>query len=457
MDRKAAIKNAPIVDAVILAGGKGTRLAVRTKGLPKPLVEVGGKALLAYQLELLARYGVRGATLLCGYGADAIRVFCDDGSRWGLHLRSIDESAPLGTAGAVLAALDELPEEFFVLYGDTMVDVDLARFYAAHAASGAEATLFLHPNDHPWDSDLVETGEHGRIVAIHGYPHPEGAALPNQVNAALYIVKAQALRGVAWPAGPIDFAKDVFPRLLAEGLRLHGYRSPEYVKDAGTPERLDRVEADLRRGTVARSNLSVTRPAVFLDRDGTINEEAGYVTRPEQLRLIPGAAEAIKLLRAAGYRVVVITNQPVVARGECTEAELESVHNYLETLLGGEGAFLDGIFACPHHPDKGFAGERPELKIDCDCRKPRGGLIRRAQSELNLDLDGSWLIGDRTSDLETARNCGLRSVLLRTGAGGGDGRYSARPDCTCDDLLDAARFIAAARAIAAENATESAR
>jgi len=443
MDEDTAIVNTPIVDAVILAGGKGARLAARSNGLPKSLVVVGGKALLEYQFELLARFGIQGATLLCGFGAAAIREFCGDGSRRGLRVRCIDESAPLGTAGAVIAALDELPEEFFVLYGDTMVNVDLARFYSAHVASSAEATLFLHSNDHPWDSDLVETDERGRIVAIHGYPHHEGAALPNQVNAALYIVKARALRGIAWPSGPLDFAKNVFPRLLAEGVHLNGYRSPEYVKDAGTPERLDRVDADLRSGAVARSNLNVTLPAVFLDRDGTINEEVGYVTRPEQLKLIPGVAEAIKLLRAAGYRVVVITNQPVVARGECTEAELNRVHNHMDTLLGGEGAFLDGIYACPHHPDKGFAGERIELKIDCDCRKPRGGLIQRARSELNLDLAGSWLIGDRTSDVETARNCGLRSVLLRTGAGGGDGRYAARPDATFDNLLDAARLIAA--------------
>lgn len=442
MDRQMAIRNMSIVDAVILAGGKGTRLAARANGLPKSLVEADGKPLLEYQLELLARYGVKEVTLLCGYGASLIREFCGDGSRWGLRVRYLIESAPLGTAGAVIPALDELPEEFFVLYGDTVVNVDLARFHAAHTASGAEGTLFLHPNDHPWDSDLVETDEHNRVAAIHGYPHPEGAVLPNQVNAALYVLTARALRGVAWSAGPLDFAKDVFPRLLAEGAHLNGYRSPEYVKDAGTPERLDRVEADLRNGVPARSNLSITRPAVFLDRDGTINEEAGYVTRPEQLTLIPGAAEAIKLLRSAGYRVVVITNQPVVARGDCTEAELQRVHGQLETLLGGEGAFLDGIYACPHHPDKGFAGERPELKFDCDCRKPRGGMIRRARSELNLDLDSSWLIGDRTSDLETARVCGLHAVLLRTGAGGADGRYSACCDHTSENLLEAARFIA---------------
>ena len=430
------------MNAVILAGGKGSRLASRSNGLPKPLVPVNGKALLEYHLELLARYEVEQTTILCGFGAAVIREFCGDGSRWGLRLNCIDEKAPLGTAGAVIAALDQLPDEFLVLYGDTMVNVALRRLYAAHTASGAQATLFLHPNDHPQDSDLVESDEHGRVVAIHAYPHPEGALLPNQVNAALYVLNASALRGFAVPDAPLDFAKHVFPKLLQENVHLHGYRSPEYIKDAGTPQRLDRVEADLRSGAVARGNLDVTSPAIFLDRDGTINEEVSYISRPEQLKLIPGAAEAIRRMRDAGYRIVVITNQPVIARGDCTMAELLRIHDHMEIELSREGAFIDGIYVCPHHPDKGFEGERPELKVACGCRKPHDGLVRQAVRELNLDLNRSWMIGDRTSDVQTAHNCGVRSVLLRTGNGGSDQRCSAAPDHVFDDLLAAARFIA---------------
>jgi histidinol-phosphate phosphatase family protein len=430
------------VKAVILAGGKGSRLSSLGLGLPKPLVPVDGKPLLEHQFELLARHGVEQVTVLCGFGAAAIHDFCGDGSRWGLSLECIDEAAPLGTAGAVIAALDRLPDEFLVLYGDTMVNVDLPRFYAAHAASGADATLLLHPNDHPHDSDLVETGEDGRVIAIHGCPHPEGALLPNQVNAALYVLKASALRGFAVPEAPLDFAKHVFPRLLREKFHLHGYRSPEYIKDAGTPERLERVKNDLRAGVVARSTLAVKRPAVFLDRDGTINEEVAYLTRPEQIELIPGAAEAIRLLSGAGYRIAVVTNQPVIARGDCTVEQLTRIHDCLEMALSREGAFIDRIYYCPHHPDKGFEGERPELKVDCDCRKPGDGMVQQAVRELNLDLSRSWLIGDRTGDIQTAHNCGVRSVLLRTGIGGRDQRYEAAPDYVFDNLLAAARFIA---------------
>jgi histidinol-phosphate phosphatase family protein len=429
------------VKAVILAGGKGLRLAARTNGLPKPLIPVAGKPLLAWQLELLARHGAEQVTLLCGYGSDQIREFCGSGASWGFSLRCIEEPQALGTAGAVIAALDQLPDEFFVLYGDTMLNVDLRRMFHAHKASGARATLFLHPNDHPQDSDLVESDEHGRIKAIHGYPHPEGVLLPNQVNAALYVIKKSALRGYPVPDSPLDFAKHVFPRMLSEGVHLHGYRSPEYIKDLGTPARLDRVEADVLSGVVARSSLDVRRPAVFLDRDGTINEEVSYVTRPEQLKLLPGAAEAVVMLRDAGYRVVVITNQPVIARGDCDVADLLRIHDHLEMLLSREGAFLDGIYYCPHHPDKGFEGERAEYKFECNCRKPADGLVQQAARELNLDLGASWLIGDRTGDVQTAHKAGIRSVLLRTGIGGRDKRYPATPDYIFDDLQAAACHI----------------
>jgi D,D-heptose 1,7-bisphosphate phosphatase len=420
----------------------GSRLAARTNGLPKTLVPVDGKPLLAYQLELVARHGVEQVTLLCGYGAEQIGVFCGDGSRWGLRLGFIKEQQMLGTAGAVIAALNELSEEFFVLYGDTMVNVDLERMSRAHAESGAEATLFLHPNEHPQDSDLVECDEYGRIRAIHGYPHPVGAQLPNLVNAALYVVKRSALSGFAVADAPLDFGKHVFPQMLRDGVHLHGYRSPEYIKDAGTPARLDAVEAEIRSGVVANGSLAVQRPAIFLDRDGTINEEASYITRPEQLKLLPGAAEGVRKMRAAGYRIVVVTNQPVIARGDCTTEQLLRIHDHMEMELSREGAFLDGIYYCPHHPDKGFAGERAELKMECDCRKPGDGMLRRAARELNLDLTQSWLIGDRTGDIQAAHTCGIRSILLRTGMGGSDEHYDAAPDYTFDDLLAAADFVA---------------
>jgi D,D-heptose 1,7-bisphosphate phosphatase len=304
-------------------------------------------------------------------------------------------------------------------------------------------TLLLHPNDHPLDSDLVETGAGEWITAFHNRPHPADRWFQNLVNAGLYVVRKSALQPWAGSATAMDFGKDLFPAMLGRGTRLLAYNSPEYIKDIGTPERYDRICAEFDSGVVQRSALDTPQPAVFLDRDGTIVKEVGGLVSPDQLELLPGAAGAIRELNHRGLRAVVVTNQPVVAKGFCTEADVASAHRKLETLLGREHAFLDRIYYCPHHPEKGFAGERPELKIQCECRKPRPGMLLQAASELNLDLAASWMVGDSTTDLETARNAGVKSVLLRTGHAGGDGKFPGLPDLTAENMLDAVNQILA--------------
>lgn len=244
----------------------------------------------------------------------------------------------------------------------------------------------------------------------------------------------------------LDFGKDIFPQMLRDGAHLRGYNSPEFIKDIGTPDRYHWVCAQHDAGIIQRSSFETPQPAVFLDRDGTLVEEVTQhgIASPDQLGLIPGAAEAVHELNQAGLRAVVVTNQPVVAKGMASESDIQAQHNKLETLLGREHAFLDRIYWCPHHPQKGFPGERPELKLDCDCRKPKPGMITRAAAELNLDLAASWLIGDTTTDIQTAKNAGLRSVLVRTGYGGKDGRQPARAEAECEDVLAAVKHVLAA-------------
>jgi histidinol-phosphate phosphatase family protein len=341
----------------------------------------------------------------------------------------------------VLNALAELQDRFLVIYGDTMLNVELSRFWRAHEENRADASLLLHPNDHPHDSDLVEIDECGRITAFHAYPHDPDRLYANLVNAALYVVEKRALVGCRDSSGPLDFGKDLFPNMLAQGKLLYGYRSAEYIKDAGTPERLDAVLADYESGRIARGSLETTAPAIFLDRDGTLNEEVDRVSHPDKFSLFPGVGGAIRRINRAGYRAVVITNQPVIARGDCTERELVEIHNKMETLLGRDGAYVDAILHCPHHPDKGFAGERADLKIACSCRKPAIGLIERARIELSIDLKRSWFIGDSTVDIRTARNAGLKSILLQTGYGGRDGRYPDCPDHTASSLVEAVDIV----------------
>jgi len=186
----------------------------------------------------------------------------------------------------------------------------------------------------------------------------------------------------------------------------------------------------------------VRRPAVFIDRDGTISEEVGYVNHLSRYRVFPFAAEAVRLLNEAGWLAVLITNQAGVARGYFKEELIGEVHAFLAAELGRGGARLDAVYYCPHHPT---AGE-PPYRLDCDCRKPRPGLIRRAAAELNLDLEGSWMVGDRYGDVELAHNAGLRSALVLTGYGRGELEHQShlwprRPDLVAENLLEAVRGI----------------
>jgi histidinol-phosphate phosphatase family protein len=433
--------------AVILAGGMGTRLRARLGDLPKPMIPVGGRPLLEHQIELARRHGFTHFTLFVCYRPDLIEGHLGDGSRFGVRIRYVLETEPLGTAGALLAGWDALEDSFVVLYGDTMVNVDLARLREAHVAHGADATLLLHPNNHPFDSDLVECNDAGWVTRFHNRPHPPGAWFQNRVNAGLYVLRRAALEPFRAELGRLtkgrvlDFGRDVFPAMLQQGRRLLGYDSPEYIKDIGTPERYDKVCDEYAAGVIQRSSLSTPVPAVFVDRDGTLNRDGDGVRSVDAMALLAGAAEGIQTLNRAGLRVVVVTNQPVVAKGFVTEQELQVIHNKLESLLGLEHAYVDRIYHCPHHPEKGFPGERPELKIECECRKPRPGMLLRAARELNLDLSRSWMIGDTTVDVQCARNAGVKPVLVRTGYGGRDGRFHVQPDFTFDNLAEAARFI----------------
>ncbi|HDZ90306.1 MAG TPA: HAD family hydrolase [Deltaproteobacteria bacterium] len=184
------------------------------------------------------------------------------------------------------------------------------------------------------------------------------------------------------------------------------------------------------------------RPAVFIDRDGTINEQMGYINHISRFVLLPGSAEAIRLFNENGYLVVVVSNQSGVGRGYFPLELVNEVHDRMKTLLAGEGARVDGIFFCPHYP----GGKLPEYSVSCECRKPGTGLIKMACESFDIDLENSYVIGDRSTDVELARNAGARGILVKTGYGRGDLEYvfpglPFRPLHTADDLLEAARWI----------------
>lgn len=424
---------------VVLAGGMGTRLAAVTGGLPKALVPVAGKPVLERQVELAVRHGIERVLLLLGHGADDVVAWTQTWASPGVHFSWEIEREPRGTGGALVDALHALDERFVLFFADQLLDFDVGRLVEHHVAAANDVTVVVHPNDHPHDSDVLEVDRDRRVTALHRPPHG-GRLVRNVVNAATYVIDRHSLESFVMPPGAkSDLARDMLPTMIARGTRVGAYRSREYLKDMGTPERLAKVEADLASGIVASRRADRPMPGILLDRDGTVNVEKGRITRPDEIELTAGIAAAIKQAHAAGYLAAIVTNQPVVARGDCTFAELDEIHGRLEMLLAESHAYVDGIYVCPHHPDRGFEGEVPELKGPCRCRKPNTGLIDDAAQELNLDLARTWLIGDSSTDVACALAAGLFPVLVSTGHAGRDARHAT----------DAAlRFSSAAAAIA---------
>jgi len=223
-----------------------------------------------------------------------------------------------------------------------------------------------------------------------------------------------------------DIEKDVLPKILEAGENMYGYDTSEYVKDTGTPKRLKQVRADYIAGKIRTGDESNKRKAIFLDRDGVINKEVGQLSRIGDLKIYNFALKAIKKINESGYLAVLITNQPMVAKGFMREYDVEKIHKTLQAELGRNGAKLDAIYYCPHHPEKGFVGEVPELKITCNCRKPNTGLIKKAASDFNLNLNESFFIGDSSVDVKTAENAQIKFIGVKTGYGCRDGRYQTK-------------------------------
>ncbi len=412
-----------MMKTVIMAGGKGTRISTVRSDLPKPMIPVCGKPVLEWQIENLKASGLTDIVLVIGHLGDAIKDYFGDGSRWDVKISYFIETQPLGTAGA-LFRMSELQEDFLLMSGDMMLDVDFNRFIRFHKEHNAWASLTVHPNNHPFDSSLIVTETlpardggmplHTNRVVKWLNKEDERLYYRNIVNAGIEMISPRLLddaRAKLACLDRVDLDRDVLKPGIGSG-RIFAYETSEYIKDMGTPKRLNEVESDLRSGKIAAHNLSVKQKAIFLDRDGTINKTSGFLRDVNDFELIDGVAEAIKLINKSGYLAVVVTNQPVIARGECSFEQLQEIHNKMETLLGKEGAFIDGLFLCPHHSDKGFEGERIEYKIDCDCRKPKVGLFLQAQQTLNIDLSQSYMVGDSGIDVKAAENAGCKKAML---------------------------------------------
>lgn len=400
------------VTAVFLVGGKGTRLGLGD--IPKPMVDMHGAPLLQRMVEGLAAQGVKHFLMLAGHGASYIENHFAQHTPKGCVVETVVETAPLGTAGSFTQLRGQLTRHFLVVYGDVLFDTDIARFLEFACAKGGAGTLYVHPNDHPEDSDLVDADADGRVRAFIAKPHQDPDC-GNLVNAAFYLFDPVLLDYLPKEATEvIDWGRDILPAVAAAGKHeLFAYSGSEYLKDIGTTKRIERGRRDFAAGTVAARSYRQKQRAIFFDRDGVLNREVDGVFNPEMLELIPGAGAALARVNKSGLLSIGVTNQPAVAKGFMSFTDLRAVHNRLDWALSEEGGgYLDDMLFCPHHPEKGFEGERPELKISCDCRKPAPGMLLEAAERHNIDLSQSWMIGDHTRDIEAGLAAGVRTWIV---------------------------------------------
>ncbi len=403
---------------IIMAGGKGTRISSVASDIPKPMIKIDGVPVLEREIECLRSQGFDDliitvshlGQIIIDYFGDGSKISPSTGKPFGVKIEYYFEELPLGNAGALFKIKDKLTEDFLLLNADAVFDIDFNRFVNYHREKGGLVTLFTHPNSHPYDSGLIIADKNGAVESWLTKEDVRPEYYRNRVNAGLHVVSPRVL-GQEINTPKIDLDRQLLKPLAGTG-KMFCYDSPEYVKDMGVPDRYEAVCKDFRCGIVGAKNLINKQKAVFLDRDGTINKYVGFLKNIDDFELIDGAADAIKRINESGYLAIVVTNQPVIARGEVTYEQLEQIHNKMETLLGLNGAYLDAIYFCPHHPHKGYEGEIPELKFDCDCRKPKPGMLLQAAKDYNIDLSQSVMIGDGENDILAGKAAGCKTVLI---------------------------------------------
>ncbi len=428
-------------NALLLAGGLGTRLRPLTETIPKCLVPIGGRPLLDIWIDRLAEAGILETRVNTHALAAQVRAYIEQVRAEGRHnLVESHEPELLGSAGTVTANADlaDDVDEVVIVYADNFSDIDLRPLLEFHRSHDDPFTMVLFRAPNPRACGIAELDRQGRIVSFIEKPENPASDL---ANAGLYVVDADAYREIA-AVRAFDLGHEVLPRFVG---RMRGWLWGGYHLDVGTHEALERARRDAAELFPARPGLATkaTRPAVFLDRDGTLIEHVHYLDDPDHVRLAPDATAMIRRLRRAGFASVIVTNQSAIGRGFLTEARLHEIHVEMNRQLAEGGATLDGLYFCPDAP---VSDDR--TVIESPRRKPGPGMLLQAAEELNLDLSSSWMVGDMISDVLAGLNAGCRSLLLTTAEPAGTvleagpaGTYLTAPD-----LATAAEIILTPRA-----------
>ena len=375
------------MQAVVLVGGLGTRLGSITRTTPKPLLPVGDRPFLSWLVANVERFGFDQILLLAGQHARQIVEFAQSHAG-SACIECIAELSPLGTAGALRNAAERLEPEFLFLNGDSLLDINFLDL-AVRGRTAPIGGIALRP--------IADTGRYGRVEVSNQLITEfceKSQSGPGLINGGVYWLK-RAIIPFLPQTGSLE--RDVFPALPPASLIGQSYDG--FFIDIGIPTDYERAQTEVP--------AHFFRPAAFLDRDGTLNEDTGYVHRPGQFRWLPGATETIRLLNDVGYLVLVVTNQAGVARGYYRENDVVALHAWMNGQLRPLGAHIDAFYSCPHHPTEGIG----EYRVACDCRKPAPGLVMQAARDWHVDMSRSIGCGDKESDSEAWRRAGVPCVV----------------------------------------------
>ncbi len=381
--------------ALLLAGGFGTRLGDLTKETPKPVLPVGGVPFLEHLIWNLRRHGITRILISTGYLADRVEAALGDGSRLGVELEYLVETEPLGTGGATKFARNRLTDEFFVLNGDTLYDCNYWAIHQAKRGVGhAGMALRTVPDLSRYGGCTLDSD--GQVTRFQ----EKGQSGPGVINAGIYALDQSLLTRL--PHGASSLERDLFP-FLAEENRLSGVPNDGFFVDIGLPQ------------TLAEANLTVPqwrhKPCAFLDRDGVLNVNTHHTYRVEDLQWMPDAKEAVRWLNDLGYLVLIVTNQAGIGKGKYTEPQFHEFMAAMATELHEAGAHWDGVYFCPYHPTEGIG----EYLLDSPDRKPNPGMILKGIRDWNVRINGSFMVGDKPSDMEAASRAGIASHLYPGG------------------------------------------
>lgn len=386
----------------ILVGGKGTRTKSISKNIPKPFLKINKKTIIERQLFQLRKY--KQIYLLSN---NLITKFTDKLSKW--NVKVIEETKALGNAGC-LKNLQKFNDDILVISGDLIFNFDIERYVNFHKKKKSDVTFLVHPNDHIVDSDVIELDKNSKLIKFHKKPHTRDD-IGNLCLAGIMIIKKKILKHIRQNKFQ-DFSKHIFPILIKKKIKIYGYNTREYIKDAGTPKRIKLVRKHLKSIKYLKGSLKKKIPAIFLDRDGVINKEYSNQHYQNPLEIITGSIAALKKINNIGFLAVIVTNQSAVAKGIITIKNLEKDHKKLEFYFGSKGSYFDRIYYCPYHPEKGFKGEIKKYKKNSTWRKPNNGMFKQAIKDLNIDINKSYMIGDRYSDYLAAKKTKIKFLLV---------------------------------------------